>query len=117
MLSDLHDSCRAVQRVSLLSAPKSVANREEQSFASGRTGIGAFNSHSDDEDRRDWQGDVKAVSTLIAEDLRERTWDMVELDSSEDVEGAGEGGEKKVAWVIDGRWLLWGTVEVNFLKT
>ena len=41
------------------------------------------------------------VSTLIADDLRERTCELEVIDSSEDVEGAGEGGENGFTGAID----------------
>ena len=63
--------------------------------------MGAFKSQIDDEDLRDWHGEVMDVSTLIADDLRERTCELEVIDSSEDVEGAGEGGENGFTGAID----------------
>ena len=89
----LVDNLRPVQSFWSLSASKLEVRRSERSFADGRIGIGAFKSQSDEDERRDWQGEVIDVSMLIADDLRERTCEVVETDSSDDVEGAGEGGE------------------------
>lgn len=90
--------------------------REEMlSAAKGATGMGARNLST--EGLGDGHGDVAVVSTLIADDLRERTWEAVEMDSSDDVEGAGDGGEYRLAGVCIGERRMWGTDEMKSFST